>query len=130
MTTSITWEHWLGRRTRSGMCQPTTLGAEADIYKSFLGLLSVLFRMTQLFQALLFKLVLLKFPTNIQIKPNPFSNMFQNYVKPNHKSPDKNLQPKLSLNLKISKQFLSIFLEISKISRKSAKFLRGKFIKG
>ena len=31
-------------RTQSEMCQPTVLGAEAGIYQSFSGLLSVLFR--------------------------------------------------------------------------------------
>ena len=36
--TSITWGHWLGRRTGSEMCQPTTLGTEAVIYQSFSGL--------------------------------------------------------------------------------------------
>ena len=35
------------------MCRSTTLGAEAFIYQSFLGLLSVLFKTTQLFQELL-----------------------------------------------------------------------------
>ena len=47
--------HWLGRSKGSGMCQPTTLGAEAGIYQS------VLFRTTQLFQEFSFKLVSLKF---------------------------------------------------------------------
>ena len=36
--------HWLGRRTGSEMRQPTTLGAEAGIYQSFSGLLSILFQ--------------------------------------------------------------------------------------
>ena len=36
----------VGRRTGSEMFQPTTLGEEADIYHSFSGLLSVVFRTT------------------------------------------------------------------------------------
>ena len=62
--------HWLGRRPGSEMCQPATLGAEAGMYQSFSGLLSVLFRTNQLFQELLFQLVLLKLATFF-LKRNP-----------------------------------------------------------
>ena len=72
------WGHWLGRRTGSEMCQPTTLGAEAGIYQSFSGLLSVLFRTNQLFQELLFKLVLLELPTNMKTKSILFPTRFKN----------------------------------------------------
>ena len=59
------------------MCQPTTLGAEAGIYQSFSGLLSVLLRTNQLFQQPLFKLVFLKPSTNFQIKFYSFPRSFQ-----------------------------------------------------
>ena len=36
------------------------------------------FRTTQLFQELLLELVLLKYPTNLQTKSNPFSTSLQN----------------------------------------------------
>ena len=61
------------------MCQPTTLGAEAGIYQSFSGLPSILFRTTQLFQELLLKLVLLKFPIVFQRKSNPFPTSFKTF---------------------------------------------------
>ena len=66
-----------GRMTGSEMCQPTKLEAEAGIYQSFCGLLSVLFKTNQLFQTLLFKLVLLKLPTNFQRKSNSVPTSFQ-----------------------------------------------------
>ena len=80
-TTLITWGHWLGRRTGSNMRQPTTLGAEAGIYQSFSGLLSVLFKTYQLFQELLFTLLLLKVPTNFQTKSNLFPTIFKSISK-------------------------------------------------
>ena len=63
------WGHWLGRRTGSEMCQPTTLGQK-------LASISPL-RTNQLFQEPLFKLVLFKFPINFQTKPNPFPTNFK-----------------------------------------------------
>ena len=75
-----------------------TLGTELRSWH-----LSVLFRTSQLFQELLFKLVLLKFPTNFQFpkKIQFISKKFQNYFKPNHKSPKtvEKLQPKLCKNV-------------------------------
>ena len=62
----------------SEMCQPATLGAEAGIYQSFSALLSVLFRTNQLFQELLFKLVLLKLSTNLKTKSILFPTSFKN----------------------------------------------------
>ena len=60
------------------MCQPTSLGAEAGIYQSLSGLLSVLFRTNQLFQDLLFKLVLVKLPVNLKTKSFLFTTSFKN----------------------------------------------------
>ena len=77
----IMWGHWLGR-TGSEILQPTTLGAEAGIYQSFSGLLSGLFRTNQLFQELLFKLVLLKLPTNVLSKSISLPTMMENTSKP------------------------------------------------
>ena len=71
------WGHWPSRRTRSEICQPTTLGAEAGIYRSFLGLLSVLYNANQLLQELLFKLVLLTLLTNFQTKSILFPTSFK-----------------------------------------------------
>ena len=94
------------------MCQPTTLGVEAGMDQYFLGLLSVLFRTTQLFQELLFKLkaqMVNKFPNKIQ----SIFNKFQNYFKPNHKSPVEKRQPKLYKNAPPFKVLLDLPLKKS-----------------
>ena len=59
------WGHWLGRTTESEIRQPTTPFRRKSWH------LSVLFRTNQLFQELLFKLVSLKFLTNVQTESNP-----------------------------------------------------------
>ena len=84
-----------GQKDRIWDVSTNNLGAEAGIYQSFLGLLSVLFRTTQLFPELLLPGIAQisnKFPKKIQ------SN-FQNYFKPNYKSPVENNQPKLCKNV-------------------------------
>ena len=72
------------------MCKPNTLGAEAGLHQSFSKPLSVLFRTNQLFQELLFKLLLLKLP-RIFGKANLFD--FQQVSK---KLPTKSQVPSLN----------------------------------
>ena len=78
------------------MCQTTTLGGKAILCKSFSGLISVLFRTTQLFQELLFKLVLHKLPTNFQRQSSLFPTSFQTISNQITSPPFK--QPKLCSN--------------------------------
>ena len=82
--------------------------------------LSVDYRTNQLFQELLFKLVLLKFPNKIQ----SISNKFQNYFKPNHQSPVKNYPScakRTPLNFKICK---SLFFKKELISCKFPRYFK------